>query len=124
LIQARVDAQKALQKCIKPLNPPCSFVPGDKVWLDGCNLPIKALSRSLNPRRFGPYAIIKKLSPMTYCIKLPPSLHMHNVFHVDLLTPYYETDTHDVNYSQLPPELIHGQEEYEVEEIIKDHYFR
>jgi len=49
---------------------------------------------------------------------------MHNVFHVDLLTPYYETDTHGANYSQPLPELIHGQEEYEVEEIIKDRYFR
>jgi len=124
LKQARVDAQKALQKCIKSLNPPRSFVPGDKVWLDGRNLPIKAPSRSLNPRRFGPYAIIKKLSPVTYCIKLPPSLHMHNMFHMDLLTPYHETNAHGVNYSQPPPELIHGQEEYEVEEIIKDHYFR
>jgi len=124
LIQARVDAQKALQKHIKPLNPPCSFVPGNKIWLDGHNLPIKAPSRSLNPRRFGPYAIIKMLSPVTYRIKLPPLLHMHNVFHVDLLTPYYETDAHGANYSQPPPELIHGQEEYEVKEIIKDRYFR
>jgi len=124
LIQARVDAQKALQKCIKPLNPPCSFVPGDKVRLDGCNLPIKAPSRSLNPRRFGPYVIIKGLSPVTYHVKLPPLLHMHNVFHVDLLTLYYETDSYGTNYSQPPPELIHGQEEYEVKEIIKDCYFR
>jgi len=49
---------------------------------------------------------------------------MHNMFHVDLLTLYHETDAHGANYSQLPPELIHGQEEYEVEEIIKDHYYR
>jgi len=49
---------------------------------------------------------------------------MHNVFHVDLLTLYYETDTHGANYSRPPPELIYGQEEYEVKEIIKDHYFR
>ena len=116
--------KKALQKHIKPLNPPCTFVPEDKIWLDGRNLPIKAPSRSLNPRRFGPYAIIKKLSPVTYRVKLPPLLHMHNVFHVDLLTPYYETDVHGANYSQPPPELIHGQEEYEVEEIIKDCYYR
>jgi len=49
---------------------------------------------------------------------------MHNVFHVDLLTLYHETDAHGTNYSQLPPELIHGQEEYEVKEIIKDCYYR
>jgi len=61
---------------------------------------------------------------MTYHVKLPPLLHMHNVFHVDLLTPYYETNAHGANYSQPPPELIHGQEEYKVKEIIKDHYYR
>jgi len=49
---------------------------------------------------------------------------MHNIFHMDLLTPYYETDAHGIKYSQLLLELIHGQEEYKVEEIIKDHYYR
>jgi hypothetical protein len=64
------------------------------------------------------YPIIKQVSPITYRLKLPPSLKIHNVFHVDLLTPYYETEEHGVNYHRPPPELIDGEEEFEVEEII------
>jgi Chromo (CHRromatin Organisation MOdifier) domain len=46
------------------------------------------------------------------------------VFHVDLLTPYHETKEHGANYTQPPPELINGEEEYEVEEIINDCTYR
>jgi hypothetical protein len=42
------------------------------------------------------------------------------VFHVDLLTPYHEIEEHGVNYHQPPPELIDGEEEFEVEEIIDE----
>ena len=41
LQQSRTDAQKALTRCIKPLNLPRTFVSDNKVWLDACNLPIK-----------------------------------------------------------------------------------
>ena len=34
LKQARTNAQQSLQKCIKPIVPPRTFVLGDKVWLD------------------------------------------------------------------------------------------
>jgi len=40
------------------------------------------------------------------------------VFHVDLLTPYKETATYGSNYTRPPPDLINGEEEYEVERII------
>ena len=45
---------------------------------------------------------------------------MHNIFHVDCLIPHHETDAYGEQYSQLPPELINGQEEYIVEEILND----
>jgi len=40
------------------------------------------------------------------------------VFHVDLLMPYKETEFHGHNFEQLLPDLINGEEEYEVEWII------
>ena len=120
LQEARTDAQNALSWRIKPLNPPRTFVPGNKVWLDACNLPIRTHSRKLSPRRYGPYEVMKQISPVTYRIKLPPSLKMHNVFHVDRLIPHHETDAYGEQYSQPPPELIDGQEKYIVEEILND----
>ena len=123
---ARSDAQQALQKRIKPLNVSRTFVPGDKVWLDGRNLKIKAPSnlKALTPRRYGPYEVRKQMSPVTYHLKLPASLKIHDVFHVDLLTPYHETNEHGANYTQPPPELIDGEEEYQVEEIINERTHR
>jgi len=124
LQRSRIDAQKALHKRIKPLNPPRSFVPGDKVWLDARNLPVRTPSRKLSPQRYGPYQVLQKISPVTYRIKLPGTLKMHNVFHVDLLIPHHETEAYGEQYSQPPPELIHGEEEYNVEEIINDRLHR
>jgi hypothetical protein len=43
---------------------------------------------------------------------------LHPVFHVDLLTPYRETEFHGANYDKPPPDLINGEEEYEVERIV------
>jgi hypothetical protein len=47
-----------------------------------------------------------------------------NVFHVDLLTPYHETRAYGKAHSQPPPELIDGQEEYVIKEIIADRLHR
>ena len=126
LLIARSDAQQALQRCIKPLNIPQTFVSEDKVWLDGRNLKIKAPSNSkaLTLRRYGPYEVRKQMSPVTYCLKLPTLLKIHDVFHVDLLTPYYKTNEHGANYTQPPPKMIDGEEEYQVEEIIDERTHR
>ena len=36
----------------------------------------------------------------------PPQWKIHDVFHIDLLTPYHETDVHGVNFTQPPPDLV------------------
>jgi len=122
LQNSRSDAQKALQRHIKPINPPRTFVTGDKVWLDARNLWVLTPSKKLSPRRYGPFEITQQISQVTYRIKLPPSMKIHNVFHVDLLIPYKETEAYGDTYPQPPPELIDGQEEYEVEDIITDRF--
>jgi hypothetical protein len=40
------------------------------------------------------------------------------MFHASLLLPYHETTTHGPNFSQPPPELVNGEEEYQVEHIM------
>ena len=47
-------------------------------------------------------------------------MQIHDIFHVDLLILYHETEAYGKAYPQLPPELIDGEEEYEVSEIITD----
>jgi len=48
---------------------------------------------------------------------------IHDVFHIDLLTPYHETDLHGSNYSRPAPDLIDNEEEYEVEKILDTRQF-
>ena len=43
---------------------------------------------------------------------------------MDLLTPFHETKEHGQNYPQPPPEMIDGEEEFEVEEIIDERTYR
>jgi Chromo (CHRromatin Organisation MOdifier) domain len=40
------------------------------------------------------------------------------MFHTSLLTSYKETEEHGENFTQPPLELIKGQEEYEVEQVL------
>jgi hypothetical protein len=49
---------------------------------------------------------------------------VHNAFHGDLLLPYHETKEHGCNFAELPPELIEGQPEWEVEEILDSRQYR
>ena len=51
---------------------------------------------------------------------LPEQWKIHNVFHVDLLTPYRETEFHGANYAQPPPDLVGEEEQYEVEQVLDE----
>jgi len=58
------------------------------------------------------------MSPVNYRLKLPTQWSIHDVFHIDLLTPYHETDIHGSNYSRPAPDLVNNEEEYEVEKVL------
>ncbi len=45
------------------------------------------------------------------------------MFHVDLLMPYKETEFHGRNFEWPLPDLIDGEEEYEVERITDFRHF-
>jgi hypothetical protein len=92
-----------------------TFQIGDQVWLDGRNIKMFHPAAKLAPKRHSPFPIIRVLSPITYELRLPVQWKLHPVFHVDLLTPYHETEFHGANYDKPPPDLINGEEEYEVE---------
>ncbi len=63
------------------------------------------------------------MSPVNYRLKLPTQWSIHDVFHIDLLTPYHKMALHGPNYSRLPPDLVKNQEEYEVEKILDSRRF-
>jgi Chromo (CHRromatin Organisation MOdifier) domain len=55
-------------------------------------------------------------------LTLPPQWCVHNVFHTSLLTPHKEMEEHGDNFAQPPPELINGQEEYKVEQVVNSRH--
>src|SRR5271168_624003 len=94
------------------------FVIGQKVWLDTRNLKT-SYHKKIAPKREGPFEIDEVLGPVTYRLKLPETWKIHNVFHAILLRPYVENEVHGGNFPHPLPELLEGQEVYEVESIIK-----
>ena len=97
---------------------PSQYKVNDEVWLEASNLKTRHQKTKLAPKRYGPFKIIREISPIAYQIKLPVSWGIHDVFHASLLTPYHETAAHRPNYSRPPPDIIEGKEEYAVEKII------
>src|ERR1700678_3748546 len=94
------------------------FVKGQKVWLDTRNLET-SYHKKIAPKRGGPFEIDEVLGPVTYRLKLPETWKIHDVFHAILLRPYIENEVHGENFPQPLPELLEGEEVYEVESIIK-----
>ena len=100
--------------CFKP------FEVGEQVWLEATNLKLPAnITSKLSPRQYGPFKVAAVISPVTYQIELPAHWKIHDVFHTSLLTPYRETDQHRPNFIELPPDIIEGEPEWEVEAILK-----
>ena len=95
-----------------------SFEAGQTVWLDTRNLKM-AYHKKMAPKREGPFEIKEVLGPVTYRLKLPKSWKIHNVFHATLLRPYVENEIYGNNYPKPPPELLEGEEVYEVKAILK-----
>ena len=94
------------------------FTQGQKVWLDTRNLKTN-YHKKISPRREGPFEIEDVLGPLTYRLKLPETWKIHNVFHATLLKPYIKTEAHRNNYPRPLPELIEGEEVYEVDSIVR-----
>jgi hypothetical protein len=122
--KARTAMIKAQQGWERRKHTVPTFQTGDQVWLDGCNIKMFHPAAKLVPKHHGPFPIVRVLSPITYELHLSVQWKLHPVFHVDLLTPYCETEFHGTNYDKPPPDLINGEEEYEVERIMASRRFR
>jgi hypothetical protein len=72
---------------------------GEQVWLEATHLKIHHQKTKLRPKRYGPFKIIKEISPVAYQLRLPVAWGIHDVFHVSLLSPYREMTAHGPNFS-------------------------
>ncbi len=124
--RARQRAQelmiKAQKSWVKHKDTP-KYQEGDLVWLEGRHLRTNQPTAKLAPKRHGPFPIIQVMSSVNYRLKLPTQWSIHDVFHIDLLTPYRETDIHGSNYSRPPPDLVDNEEEYKVKKVLDARQF-
>jgi hypothetical protein len=104
-----------------------SFNVGDRVWLSTEHLHLaNTHSNKLQHKWCGPFRIVKKLSEVTYKLKLTGSLassKVHSTFHVSYLRPFIEFDRFAHDPDDLPPIaewFEDGQAVYEIDSII-DH---
>ena len=102
-----------------------SFNVGDRVWLSTEHLHLASTnSQKLQHRWCGPFRIIKKLSDVSYKLKLTGTLATSKVnatFHVSYLRPFIEFDRFAHDPDDLPPIAEwheDGSAMYEVESII------
>ena len=50
-----------------------------------------------------------------YQLALPSSMHIHNVFHVSLLEPYYASTIPGHMKPPLPPVVMDSEQEFEID---------
>jgi hypothetical protein len=97
---------------------PHNFEVGQKVWLEGHNIPTDRPSKKLEDRRYGPFKILKKIGPSSFKLQMPRTWrNLYPVFNEIFLTPYIAS-TRSADDRPLPSIIEEGVEHYDVKEIM------
>ena len=99
---------------------------GDRVLLSTANLNLPGnFSRKLAKLFDGPFIIKARIGDNAYELDLPHSVRLHPVFNVSQLRPYHDPLERFPGrvIDPQPPTVIDGEEEFEVEEVIRHHMF-
>ncbi|QRW20392.1 Retrotransposable element Tf2 protein [Rhizoctonia solani] len=108
--------QSKIQMTARETGNPLEFEIREEAWLDAKNVKLKTLSPKLTEQCLGPFKVTKKISNHAYRLELPPTMRIHNVFYVGLLSKVKRDDKRDFE-NRPPPVTVDGEEEYEVEGI-------
>lgn len=101
-----------------PSKPLPNYKVGDMVWLQAKDIQIKQASRKLGPRQLGPLEVLETKFDLTYHLKLPPALKVHDVFHINWLSPWGGNKINGQRPPKPGPIEIEGEEEYKVKEVL------
>lgn len=102
---------------------PFEYRLGQHVLLSTRNLMSRMVGSSkFLPRFIGPFKIIDRINEVAYKLELPEPLKMHNVFHVSLLEEYKNREEGGTIHPPPLPQIIDGQLEYKVDQILLHEY--
>lgn len=116
-LQSRWDEDRRTQaKYYDRKVKPRRYAIGDRVWLSGRDIRTIRPSKKLDKKFYGSFKIVDAHWEQAYELDLKGTLTgIHPVFHISLLEPYNGRKVEEP--PEPPPELINGEEEWEVEEI-------
>jgi hypothetical protein len=123
--EAIADAQERQTKNADSRRRDHNYKVGDQVLLSTEDITAAAdrnrPTKKLQARFIGPYTIVEQHSPVSFRLELPPSMKIHDVFHVDRFRPYSPSPEAlgPRAPARPPPEIIDGEEEYEAEKILE-----
>jgi hypothetical protein len=101
---------------------------GDRVWLSTSNISSARPCPKLSSRKIGPFPIKRVLGPVTVELDLPPSMKIHPVFHVSLVSPHIENTIPHRAQRPLHPVFVDNDPSltphYLVNSILDSRYYR
>ena len=119
---AILKAQETQAKYANEKRRDASFNTGDRVLLSSKRLKVALAENAkekFQPLYYGPYTILKVVTPVTYKLDLPVTLKIHPVIHVKYLKEYVDgAETFPDRPAYVPPpppDIIGGQEHFFVE---------
>ena len=128
------EARAALDKAQKDMalyynrrrSPAPTYEPGDLVYVSAEDITTTRPSKKLSNRWLGPWKVVRKVGSMAYRVELPRRYgRIHPVFPVvKLMAAPKDQIEGRARIAVPPPELIEGEEEYEVESILDSHILR
>ncbi|XP_029452688.1 transmembrane protease serine 12-like [Rhinatrema bivittatum] len=115
--QLHHSAVSAKQAADRHRRPAPIYQPGDRVWLSTKNIHLRLPSRRFAPKFCGPFRVAERVGLVSYRLRLPSTLRIHNVFHVSLLKPVVLS-----RYHRTPPDptatAIDDDPTYQVREVL------
>ncbi|KAF8749466.1 hypothetical protein RHS01_09962 [Rhizoctonia solani] len=118
-VQASIKRAQERYKQADTGIPPPKFCTGDKVWLLASNITLQRPNNKLDHKHYGPVPVIERVGSHAYCLALPETMKIHDVFHVSLLSAFKQDTEFDCTFIPLPPVITaEGEEEYEVDKFV------
>ena len=118
-----LKAQEYQARYYNAKHKPMTYAVGDKVWLLTKNIQTIRPTKKLDHKKLGPYTILQSVGSQSYKLSLPPTVKIHDVFHVSLLEPYHPNTFPNREEPPPPPVVIDDEEEWEVDQILDSKKF-